>query len=128
MPQTVPLADKANQYVDAKAPWTLRKEPARAAELQDICSVSLNLFRQLAIYLAPVLPQLAKQAGELLNDPVTNWEQSKKPLVSARVNKFQPLLTRVEASQVQAMIEDSKPIEPTSPAPPGPGAASAATG
>ena len=70
------LADRANQFVDAKAPWTLRKEPARAAELQNICTIALNLFRQLAIYLAPVLPKLAEQTGELLNEPITGWDQS----------------------------------------------------
>ncbi len=113
MRQIMALADSANQYVDAKAPWTLRKDSARAKEMQDICTVSLNLFRQLAIYLAPVLPQLAKQAGELLNDPITSWGQAKKPLVGTRVNKFKPLLTRVEPAQVQAMIEDSKPAEST---------------
>jgi methionyl-tRNA synthetase len=124
MRQIMALADAANQYVDAKAPWTLRKDASRADELQDICSVSLNLFRQIAIYLAPVLPQIAKQAGELLNDPITSWDQAKKPLVAAKVNKFQPMLTRVEISQVHAMIEDSKETAPqASPVPAGPGAA-----
>jgi methionyl-tRNA synthetase len=113
MRQIMALADSANQYVDAKAPWTLRKDPTRAKEMQDICTVSLNLFRQLAIYLAPVLSELAKQAGELLNDPITSWDQAKTPLVGTRINKFKPLLTRVEPAQVQAMIEDSKPAEPT---------------
>jgi methionyl-tRNA synthetase len=108
MRQIMALADSANQYVDAKAPWTLRKDPTRAKEVQDVCAVSVNLFRQLVIYLAPVLPQLAKQAGELLNDPITNWDQAKTPLVGTRVNKFQPLLTRIETNQVQAMIEDSR--------------------
>jgi methionyl-tRNA synthetase len=112
MRQIMALADSANQYVDAKAPWTLRKDPARAKEMQAICTVSLNLFRQLAIYLAPVLPELAKQAGELLNNPITQWDQSKTPLVGKRVNKFQPLLTRVEPAQVQAMIEDSRESVP----------------
>ncbi len=125
MRQIMLLADKANQYVDAKAPWTLRKDPAQAKQLQDICSVSLNLFRQLAIYLAPVLPQLAHQADELLNDSMTHWDQSKTPLAGTKVNKFQPLLTRVEPAQVQAMIEDSKdssaPIAPTASAPSAPG-------
>jgi methionyl-tRNA synthetase len=112
MRQIMALADSANQYVDAKSPWTLRKDPARAEDMQDICSVSLNLFRQLAIYLVPVLPELAKQAGELLNNPLTHWDQSKTPLVGTRVNKFQPLLTRVEPAQVQAMIEDSRESVP----------------
>src|SRR5262249_42161528 len=79
MRQIMGLADRANQFVDAKAPWTLRKDPTKAREMQDVCSIALNLFRQIAIYLAPVLPESAKRAGELLNDPITSWEQSKKP-------------------------------------------------
>ena len=64
------LADRANQYVDSREPWKLTKDPARAGELQDVCTVALNLFRQLAVYLAPVLPRLAEQTGELLNEPI----------------------------------------------------------
>ncbi|HZZ29476.1 MAG TPA: methionine--tRNA ligase [Pirellulales bacterium] len=119
MRETMFLADQANVFVDKKAPWALRKDPVRAKELQDICTVALNLFRQLAIYLAPVLPELAKQAGELLNDPITHWDQAKTPLVGTRVNKFKPMLTRVEPAQVQAMIEESKPTESTTSASPG---------
>jgi methionyl-tRNA synthetase len=83
----------------------------------------LNLFRQLAIYLAPVLPQLAKQAGELLNDPIIKWDQSKQPLTGTKVNKFQPMLTRVEPAQVQAMIDDSRESAPPTSAPVAPGSA-----
>ncbi len=112
MRQIMLLADRANQYVDSNAPWTLRKDPARAQEVQDVCTVSLNLFRQLVVYLSPVLPKLAQQAGELLNDPIQNWEQSKQPLVGTAVQKFQPLLNRIEPAQVEAMIEDSKEAAP----------------
>jgi methionyl-tRNA synthetase len=112
MRQIMALADRANQFVDAKAPWTLRKDPAKARETQDVCSIALNLFRQIAIYLAPVLPQSAQRAGELLNDPITSWEQSKKPLVSTKVTPFQPMLTRVDPAQVQAMIDDSREASP----------------
>ena len=52
----------------------------KAGQLQDVCTVALNLFRQLAIYLAPVLPKLAEDAGELLGDPISSWDQAKTPL------------------------------------------------
>jgi methionyl-tRNA synthetase len=112
MRQIMALADRANQFVDAKAPWTLRKDPAKARETQDVCSIALNLFRQIAIYLAPVLPQSAQRAGELLNDTITSWEQSKKPLVGTKVTPFQPMLTRVESAQVQTMMDDSREASP----------------
>ncbi len=65
------------------------------------------MFRQIAIYLAPVLPRLAQQTGELLGEPLTNWSQAATPRVGAPVNKFQHMLTRVEPTQVTAMIEAS---------------------
>ena len=102
------LADRANPYVEAAAPWSLRKQPDQAQRLQDVCTVALNLFRQLAIYLAPVLPRLAQQTGELLCRPIVNWEEAKSPLVGTRVAKFEHMLQRVDRKDVDAMIEDSK--------------------
>jgi methionyl-tRNA synthetase len=102
------LADRANPYVEENRPWDLRKDAAAAQRLQDVCTVALNLFRQLAIYLAPVLPRLARQTGELLNDTITNWDQAKTPLVGTPVGKFQHLLQRVEEKDLVAMIEESK--------------------
>jgi methionyl-tRNA synthetase len=109
------IADRANKYVDDKQPWTLRKDPAKAAELQDVCTVSLNLFRQLVVYLAPVLPKLAEQTGVLLSKPITDWNQSQTPLVGTPVQTFSHMMTRVEPKQVQAMVDASR--EETKPAP-----------
>ena len=78
------LADRANPYVEEQAPWTLKKDPAQARRLQDVCTVALNLFRQIMVYLSPVLPRLAKQAGELLNDPIERWDQAQTPLVGTK--------------------------------------------
>ena len=74
------LADRANPYVESAEPWKLAKDPRKPNELQDVCTVALNLFRQLAIYLAPVLPRLAAQTGELLGEPIEHWDESKTPL------------------------------------------------
>ncbi len=102
------LADRANPYVEDARPWALHREKTGAARLQDVCSVALNLFRQLAIYLAPVMPRLARQTGELLGSPITHWDQAKKPLVGTPVAKFQHMLERVEEKDLHAMIEESK--------------------
>ncbi|MCI0358935.1 MAG: methionine--tRNA ligase, partial [Planctomycetaceae bacterium] len=102
------LADRANPYVDTKEPWKIAKDSARAAELQDVCTVALNLFRQIAVYLAPVLPKLAEQAGALLSDPIITWEQSQQPLVGTPVAPFSHMMKRVERKDLDAMIEDSK--------------------
>lgn len=105
------LADRANPFVEESAPWNLRKDPARAGELQDVCTVALNLFRQLVIYLAPVLPRLAEQTGELLNSPIEHWDQAKTPLTGTPVAKFKHMLQRVEKKDVDKMIEESKEAE-----------------
>jgi methionyl-tRNA synthetase len=111
------LADRANQFVDARQPWTMRKEPSKAAEVQDVCTVTLNLFRQLMVYLAPVLPRLAEQTGRLFGQPIAHWSDAQTPLVGSPVAPFETLLTRVDAKEVQAMIEDSKEANPSLPTP-----------
>jgi methionyl-tRNA synthetase len=107
------LADAANPFVEESKPWELKKDPAQAVQLQQVCTIALNLFRQLAIYLAPVLPKLAEQTGELLNDPITDWDQSQTPLLGTKVNKFKHMTTRVEPEKLTAMIEESKVEAPT---------------
>ena len=82
------LADRANPYVETAEPWNLRKDAAKTQQLQDVCTVALNLFRQLAIYLAPVLPRLAEQTEQLLNTPIRNWEESKTPLTGVARGRF----------------------------------------
>ena len=105
------LCDRANAYLDERAPWTLAKQPDQAEVVRQICSVGLNLFRQIVVYLAPVVPRLAQQASELLSAPITRWEDALSPLTWTPVANFQHMLKRVELKQVQSMIEESKPIE-----------------
>jgi methionyl-tRNA synthetase len=99
------LADAANEYVDQKTPWTLKKDPARAQELQDVCTVVLNLFRQIAIYLTPVLPELAAKAGTLLQAPITSFAQAQQPLVGTQLAKFEHMMQRVEEAKVSALFQ-----------------------
>lgn len=102
------LADLANPYVEANAPWDLRKDPARAAELQDVCTVALNLFRTLVIYLAPVLPDLAGKTGALLGEEITRWDQASTPLVNRPVAAFQHMMQRVDPAKIELMITESR--------------------
>ncbi len=103
--------DRANQYIEARRPWELHKDPARRRELQEVCTVGLNLFRQLAIYLAPILPRLARQTGELLGEPITGWEQAQQPLLGAAVGKFEHMLRRADRRKLEAMIAASAELE-----------------
>jgi methionyl-tRNA synthetase len=76
--------------------------------LRDTCTVALNLFRQLAIYLSPVLPDLAKKCGELLGEEIHSWEQSKEPLIGTQVSKFKRMMDRVQPEDLKKMIEESR--------------------
>lgn len=102
------LADRANPFVENAQPWVLAKDPAQAPQLQAVCTIALNLFRQLVVYLAPVLPRLAEQCGALLGEPIVNWEQSQVPLLGTAINQFEHMLVRVKKEDVEAMIEESK--------------------
>jgi methionyl-tRNA synthetase len=101
------LADRANEYVDRTEPWKLAKDPAKKQDLRDVSSVALNLYRQLAVYLAPVLPRLAEQSGELLGAPITSFDDARTPLTGLPVAEFKPLTLRVDPKKVQAMVESS---------------------
>ena len=105
------LADKANQYIEAKEPWVVRKDESRKSELIDICTVGLNLFRQIVIYLAPVLPTLKEQTESLLNCKIEHWDDAQSPLVGQTVGKFQHMMKRVDEKKVQQMVEESKSAE-----------------
>lgn len=102
------LADRANPFVEQAEPWNLKKDPEKQAELQNVCTIALNLFRQLVIYLAPVIPDIARQAGELLNDPITSWEQAKTPLTGNSISKFKHMMKRIEEKDIEKMIDETK--------------------
>jgi methionyl-tRNA synthetase len=104
----IELADRANPFVENAQPWVLNKDAGQQHRLQEVCTIALNLFRQLSIYLSPVLPRLAEQCGRLLNDPITSWDQSQAPLVGTPVAKFEHMMQRVRTEEIQKMIEDSK--------------------
>jgi methionyl-tRNA synthetase len=109
------LADQANPFVESAEPWKLARDSSKADRLQDVCTVALNLFRQIVVYLTPVLPRLAEQTGKLLNDPIVHWDQSQTPLVGTRVNKFEHMMKRLDPKDTQKMIEESKQPESEEP-------------
>ena len=102
------LADKANQYIDDKKPWQLAKEEGKMQEVHEITSLAINLFRVLMTYLKPVLPEMAEKSEAFLNVDSLNWDDIKSPLLGHQINKFKPLMTRIEDEQIEAMIESSK--------------------
>lgn len=99
------LADKANQYINDKEPWVIAKTDKQSAELQAICSNGINAFRLLMCYLKPVLPAMAEKAEQFLAIEPLLWADADHILVGHKINKFKPLMTRVESDKVQAMVD-----------------------
>ena len=106
------IGDMANKYVEDKAPWVLNKNksPEGWQSLLDVCTVALNVYRQMVIYLSPILPQLARDTAELLNENWEEWtlESAKTPLLGTKVNPFKPLMQRMEMKHVEAMIAETQ--------------------
>jgi methionyl-tRNA synthetase len=100
------LADLANQYVDERKPWELSKQAGADAELQQVCSVGINLFRLLTLYLKPVLPHLAAQAEKFLAVEALKWSDAGSALSAGhRIAEYRHLLSRVEEKQLDALFE-----------------------
>jgi len=102
------LADKANQFIDEHKPWVLIKDESNLDQVQQVCTAGINAFRSLCIYLKPVLPQLVSEAEAFLNTGELKWTDLQTPLLSHKINKFSPLMTRVEKDTIDIMIEESK--------------------
>lgn len=101
-------ADKANEYIDAQKPWALAKQEGTEQQVQDVCSVAINIFRQLMVYLAPVLPELTNNAIAFLNIETLEFASRSQLLTDHKINKFKPLMQRVEQKQIDAMVAASK--------------------
>ena len=100
-------ADAANEYIAAKEPWKLNKVEGKQQEVQDICSLGINLFRVLLGYLKPVLPAMAAEGEAFLNSELS-WDSLQQPLTEHKINPFKPLMQRIEKDRVDAMVEASK--------------------
>jgi len=101
------LADKANQYIDTQAPWVTIKDENKQQHTHDVCSLGINLFRILMVYLKPVLPELAEKSEAFLNDAL-DWNSSQHLLTNHKISPFKALMQRVDSDKVNAMIEASK--------------------
>jgi methionyl-tRNA synthetase len=108
------LADQANSYIHEHKPWELAKgvgdDPHRHdTEVRETCSIAINLFRLLSLYLKPVLPNLAREVEAFLNLPPLRWEDSAVLLPEGhRINAYQHLMTRVEQKSIDALINDTR--------------------
>jgi methionyl-tRNA synthetase len=127
MREITSLADAANQYIAKHEPWNMAKDPEQRDAVQLVCSQGINMFRCLAVFLKPVLPSTAEKAEAFLNTPPLTWSDAEAPLLGHTINKFKPMLQRIETSQIEKMIEASK-VPDTQPAEAPAAKAAAATG
>ena len=107
------LADKANQYIDEHKPWVLIKEEGKRDLVQQVCSDGLNFYRLLVTCLKPVLPRLAEKSETFLGIAPLTWDDIDTRLTGHTINKFKPLMTRIEPDKVASIIDASvAPEEP----------------
>jgi methionyl-tRNA synthetase len=109
MREIMTLADRANQYIDERKPWSLAKDPRCATQVQTACTDGLNLFRVLLVYLKPVLPALVASAERFLGVGSLSWEDAAKPLLDHQIRTYEPLMKRIDPAAVASMVEASKP-------------------
>lgn len=102
------LADRANQYFDTQKPWQLIKDPTQKSATHAICSITLNLFRILMIYLKPILPALAEKAENFLNLPPQTWFDRSKILLNHKVHTFKPLIQRIETTSIEKILAETQ--------------------
>ncbi|MFI8373120.1 methionine--tRNA ligase [Pseudomonas helleri] len=108
MREIMGLADRANAWIADKAPWAMAKVEGKQDEVQAVCALGINLFRQLIIFLKPVLPVLATDAEAFLNVEPLTWDDHRVLLANHQLNAFKPLMTRIDPVKVQAMTDASK--------------------
>ncbi|MDH1632174.1 methionine--tRNA ligase [Pseudomonas mosselii] len=108
MREIMALADRANAWIADKAPWSLAKQEGKQDEVQAICAQGINLFRQLVIFLKPVLPLLAADAEAFLNVAPLTWDDHLSRLENHQLNPFKALMSRIEPAKVEAMVAASK--------------------
>src|SRR5690606_37961363 len=108
MRRIMTLADRANQYIDSEKPWIAAKDDANRDAVLGGCTQGLNLFRVLVLYLKPVLPELAARTDQFLAIEPLTWSEAGEPLLGKPIEKFRPLLQRVDPAAVEAIVEETR--------------------
>lgn len=106
--EIVSLADTANEYIHEKEPWVLAKQEGKEQEVLEICSLGINLFRQIMTYLSPVVPEMAEKVCAFLNIDDLNWDSRLQILQNHKINKFKPLMARIEKDKLDNIIAQEK--------------------
>jgi len=103
--ETMLLADLVNGYVDLHKPWELAKKPDAEADLREVCTICIEAFRLLTIYLKPVLPALAAQVETFLRIQPLAFDDARHRLGAHAIGEYRHLLQRVDAKVLEALLE-----------------------
>ena len=106
--EVMSLADRANQYIANNPPWELAKTAGREQEVQTVCTLAINLFRTLCVYLKPIVPSLVARSESYLNAGELNWSDVSRPLFSHQLNPFKRLMSRIDPKQIEKIVNASK--------------------
>lgn len=109
MREIMRIADAVNKYIDESKPWVLAKDRANDAALHEICTTALTMFRNLSVYLRPVLPTLVGEVEKLFALGELKWSDAAAPLPAGHaLNPYSPLMTRLEKKQIEALVDANK--------------------
>jgi methionyl-tRNA synthetase len=118
--ETMALADRVNEYVDANKPWEVAKQAGMDARLLDVCTTCIESFRILSVMLKPVLPAMAQQVEAFLQCPPLTFDNAQQPLGAGhRIGAYQHLMQRVDMAQLEALFEPPAAPVPEAPTPGG---------
>ncbi|MBF2760052.1 MAG: methionine--tRNA ligase [Ectothiorhodospiraceae bacterium AqS1] len=106
------FADRVNRHIDEHKPWNLIKDEATVHRAHEVCTGGLNLFRAIMIWLSPALPKMTMRAGEFLRSNPLRWDDAATALLDRKIAPFEPLLTRIEAKTLEAMVASSVEAAP----------------
>ena len=115
------LADRANRHIAAHEPWKAVRDPGRRDEAHEVCSLGINVFRALAVYLKPILPAMAERAEAFLKVAPLTWEDAAEPLREHRIDTFQPLFQRMDRKALNRVVDATRAEAPEEPGPEGDG-------
>jgi methionyl-tRNA synthetase len=104
MREIMDAADLANAYIAQQAPWDLAKDPQNDAKLKQVCTISLNVFRLLTLYLKPVMPKLAESVENFLRIPPLQWQDAHSLLENHVIGPYEHLMTRADPKQLDALL------------------------
>lgn len=106
------IVDDVNQYVDQAKPWILAKEAGKDLELQKVCTLLINAFRIISVYLKPILPELIGNVEKFLNVRPLTWASLEEYLLGVDINTYNHLINRIEPAMIDKLVTVTETTTP----------------